>query len=435
MKISPARTAAFDVLLRIETEKAFSSHLLAAYEENLSTRDRSLCHELTLGILRRQIYLDRLIDQFSGKRLDAAVRIALRLGLYQIYFLDKIPHHSAINESVNLAQRAKKTSAKGLVNAVLRRATREPVKFDLADEIEQVSVETSHPAWLLEKWVGEFGWEEMARLAVANNRIPETAFRFTRNFQHRDRWEREENIRASEYVDGCFIADGPSDQLRKAAAAGDIYFQDEASQMVAAAVQLRSGSRFLDVCASPGSKTTQIAECGLRIADSSGPTQFFAGDLHWNRVEFLRENCLRQGVGFVNIVQYDAERSLPFADEAFDSVLVDAPCSGTGTIRHNPEIRYFLKPDDFAELQDKQLRILKNASKLVTSGGTLVYSTCSLEREENEAVCEAFLRDNADFRLVKPNVPERFLTELGFARTFPQRDDMDGFFVAKFTRE
>ena len=182
MKISPARTAAFDVLLRIETEKAFSSHLLAAYEENLSTRDRSLCHELTLGILRRQIYLDRLIDQFSGKRLDAAVRIALRLGLYQIYFLDKIPHHSAINESVNLAQRAKKTSAKGLVNAVLRRATREPVKFDLADEIEQVSVETSHPAWLLEKWVGEFGWEEMARLAVANNRIPETAFRFTRNF-------------------------------------------------------------------------------------------------------------------------------------------------------------------------------------------------------------------------------------------------------------
>jgi len=137
----------------------------------------------------------------------------------------------------------------------------------------------------------------------------------------------------------------------------------------------------------------------------------------------------------VNIVQYDAERSLPFADEAFDSVLVDAPCSGTGTIRHNPEIRYFLKPDDFAELQDKQLRILKNASKLVTSGGTLVYSTCSLEREENEAVCEAFLRDNADFRLVKPNVPERFLTELGFARTFPQRDDMDGFFVAKFTRE
>jgi len=149
---------------------------------------------------------------------------------------------------------------------------------------------------------------------------------------------------------------------------------------------------------------------------------------------FLRENCRRQGVDFVNIVQYDAERALPFADQAFDTVLVDAPCSGTGTIRHNPEIRYFLQPEDFAELQNKQLRILKNASKLVTRGGTLIYSTCSFEKEENEAVCEAFLRDTADFRLVKPNVPERFLTERGFARTFPQRDGMDGFFVAEFDR-
>jgi 16S rRNA (cytosine967-C5)-methyltransferase len=164
-------------------------------------------------------------------------------------------------------------------------------------------------------------------------------------------------------------------------------------------------------------------------------TQFVAGDLHWNRVEFLRENCQRQGVKFVHIVQYDAEQSLPFADGAFDAVLVDAPCSGTGTIRHNPEIRYFLKPNDLTELQNKQLRILKNASKLVNQGGSLIYSTCSLEREENEVVCEAFLRDDPDFTLVNPDVPMRFLTEQGFARTFPQRDGMDGFFIASFARE
>ena len=439
MKISPARTAAFDVLLKIETDKAFSSHLLAAYEEKLSTKDRALSHELVLGVLRRQIYLDRVIDGFAGgKRLDPAVRVALRIGLYQIYLLDRIPHHSAINESVNLVQRAKKTSAKGLVNAILRRATRETVSLEFENEIERLSIETSHPVWLLERWSAEFGWEETVRLAEANNQVPAITFRLVNVENHEGKLEGD--IRPSEFVKGCFVAERVDERLRKAVEAGEIYFQDEASQMVAAAVRLNQGGRFLDVCAAPGSKSTKVALDAVtrRRAEggkgSKGEKEIYAGDLHWNRVMFLRENCRRQGVDFVNIVQYDAERALPLADQAFDTVLVDAPCSGTGTIRHNPEIRYFLQPEDFAELQNKQLRILKNASKLVTRGGTLIYSTCSFEKEENEAVCEAFLRDTADFRLVKPNVPERFLTERGFARTFPQRDGMDGFFVVEFDR-
>lgn len=440
MKISPARTAAFDVLLKIETDKAFSSHLLAAYEEKLSAKDRALCHELVLGVLRRQMYLDKIIEVFSGKKLDAAVRAALRLGLYQIYFLDKIPHHSAINESVNLAQRAKKSSAKPLVNAVLRRATREQVSFDFENEVERISVEASHPVWLLEKWAAEFGWEEATRLAAANNRVPEASFRFTGKTNDREHREHGEEYEESEYVAGCYIAARVDERLRRAAAVGRIYFQDEASQMVAAAVRPEPGMRFLDVCAAPGSKATKVALDAGTPRRGEGEkarkreSEIYAGDLHWNRVEFLKENCRRQGVGFVNVVQYDAERGLPFADGAFDVVLVDAPCSGTGTIRHNPEIRYFLKQEDFAELQNKQLRILKNASKLVNQGGTLIYSTCSLEKEENEAVCEAFLRENAAFKLVKPNVPERFLTEQGFARTFPQRDGMDGFYIANLLK-
>jgi len=447
MKISPARTAAFDVLMKIETEKAFSSHLLAAYEEKLSLKDRALCHELVLGVLRRQIYLDRIIDNLAGgKRLDTAVRVAMRLGLYQIYFLDRVPHHSAINESVHLVQRAKKTSAKALVNAILRRATREEINLAFENEVERLSVETSHPVWLLEKWVAEFGWDETTRLVEANNRVPGVAFRLTGKVERR---ERGEDIKESEYVAGCYIAGRIDEQLRVAAESGEIYFQDEASQMVAAAVRLETGERFLDVCASPGSKTTLIAieaetrrrgeseKAGRREEEKGrgGDTEIFAGDFNWNRVAFLKENCVRQGVGFVNIVQYEAERALPFVDGAFDVVLVDAPCSGTGTIRHNPEIRYFLKPEDFAELQNKQLRILKNASNLVNRGGTLIYSTCSLEKEENESVCEAFLLENSEFRLTTPHVPERFLTEQGVARTFPQRDGMDGFFIAEFQKE
>src|SRR5437899_5316405 len=150
MNISPARVAAFDVLMRIKTERSFSSVLLPIHEENLSLPDRGLCHELTLGTLRRQIFLDKIIDQFAkGKKLDTAVRIAIRLGLYQLTFLDKIPAHAAINESVNLVQKAKKSSAKGFVNALLRRATREPIVSDFVDDIERLSVETSHPRWLI----------------------------------------------------------------------------------------------------------------------------------------------------------------------------------------------------------------------------------------------------------------------------------------------
>lgn len=431
MKISPARMAAFEILYKIETEKAFSAVLLPIYEETLSPSDRGLCHELTLGVLRRQIYLDRIIDQFSkGKKLDTAVRISLRIGLYQLLFLDKVPAYSAINESVELIVRAKKSSAKGFVNAILRRATREQISLSFSDDIERVSVETSHPRWLVEKWAAEWGDEITEKLAAANNDIPKTTFRFTAKADNK-KANKPTKWKESDYVEECFTSSDVDIDLRERAEGGEVYFQDEASQMVAGAVEFREGGRFLDVCAAPGGKTGQIASkhgqgaLGLIVA----------GDLYWPRVEFLRENCRRQGVDFINIVQYDAETSLPFAEEFFDSVLVDATCSGTGTIRHNPEIRYSLSPNDFAVLSGKQLAKLTHASKLVIRGGKLIYSTCSMEREENEAVIERFLDENSEFRAVAPKVHERFLTEDGFARTFPHRDGMDGFFIAALERQ
>lgn len=426
MKISPARIAAFEVLLKIEREKAFSSVLLPLFEKDLAASDRGLCHRLTLGILRKQLYLDKTISEFTnGKKLDPAVKIALRIGLYQLLFLDKVPDYSAINESVNLVQYAKKTSAKGFVNAILRRATRETISFDFADETERISIETSHPAWLIEKWIASFGIEETRKLAAANNDIPSVAFRFTAKGSFKEAM----NAGRSEFVDGCFTAETIDSEMLDLAEKGDIYFQDEASQMVAAAIELKDGDKFLDVCAAPGSKASQIAKRGMRNAEL-----FVAGDLHDVRARFLRDSCRRQGVDFVNVLQYDAAKSLPFADESFDVVLVDAPCSGTGTIRHNPEIRYSLQPGDFAGLWQKQLAILQNASKLVKPGGRLVYSTCSLEKEENEEVCAAFLSNNPDLNKTQPNVPARFLRDSGFVQTFPHRDNMDGFFIALFER-
>jgi 16S rRNA (cytosine967-C5)-methyltransferase len=419
MKISPSRIAAFEILSKIETEKSYSSVLLPIYEEKLEPKDRALCHELTLGTLRKQIYLDRVIEKLTnGKKLDSAVKIILRIALYQLIFLDKIPAHAAINDSVNLVQMAKKTSAKGFVNAILRKFTREKIELELANEIEKISVETSHPRWLIEKWIGEFGLEETAKLAEANNETPKMSFRFTAKTTEavKEFLQKEDIEHDKKY-------------LRELAENGKIYFQDEGSQIIANAVELKGNESFLDVCAAPGSKVTQISNFKFQISNL-----IVAGDLYFPRVKILQKNCQNQGVDFINILQYDAENILPFADESFDVVLLDAPCSGTGTIRHNPEIRYFLEKKDFAELAFKQLKILKNASKLIKRGGRIIYSTCSLEVEENEDVCQRFLSENTEFRLLKPNVSEIFLTERGFARTFPQRDKMDGFFVAVFEK-
>ena len=424
MKISPARVAAFEVLHRIETERSFSSVLLPAYESRLSEADRGLCHEITLGVLRRQLYLDKLIEHFAGARkLDSAVRTSLHIGLYQLLFLDRIPAYSAINESVNLVQRARKSSARGLVNAILRRVSERVPQLEFSDDIDRISIETSHPRWLVEKWIADFGPAAASDIATANNQAPRIAFRI----EMRADLPLSE-FESSEFVNGCYFAETMDGTLRSASDRGDVYFQDEASQLVGQVVAASVISSFLDVCAAPGGKTTFVA------TRSGAEGIVVSGDLHSARVRVLKETCERFATGRVQIVQYDAEKALPFVDAGFDTVLVDAPCSGTGTIRHNPEIRYFLGPDDFAELSSKQLSILTNASKSVHPGGTLIYSTCSLQIEENEGVCERFLETVSDFAREDVEVPSRFITKDGFARTFPHRDNTDGFFIAVFRR-
>ncbi len=419
MKISPARIAAVEILTKIGKEKAFSSVLLPQFEETLATNDRALCHALVLGVLRNQIYLDALISTLSGgKKIDSVVKIILRIALFQIIFLDKIPAHAVLNDAVNLTQRAKKTSAKGFVNAILRRFQREKIELSFADEIEKITVETSHPRWLIEKWIGQFGFDETAKLANANNQTPKSSYRWT--------------AKTTEAVKKSLEKENDGKFLRELAENGKIYFQEEGSQIVGNAITLKENDKFLDVCAAPGSKATFVASKKAKVKSKN---LLVAGDFYWKRVEILQKNCEKQGVDFVNVLQYDAEKSLPFADESFDVILVDAPCSGTGTIRHNPEIRYFLEEKDFFELSRKQLKILSNASKLVKSGGRIIYSTCSLEREENEAVAFEFLRANEGFEKIAPESDKKFMTDENFARTFPPRDEIDGFFIAVFRKK
>jgi 16S rRNA (cytosine967-C5)-methyltransferase len=437
-RVSPSRRAAFEVLRRVEEDGAFASVLLANTTTTLRADDRALSYELVLGVLRRQLWLDKLIEHYARRaatELDAPVRRALRLGLYQLRFLTRVPRSAAVNESVNLAHAAGLRSASGFVNAVLRRATREP-HFDPAtlarDEEERISISTSHPVWLVARWAAEFGATDAEQIARANNRTPPVAFRV--NTLRTNESEVIERLREagvevveSRIAKGAWrvVAGTGGEALRALASDGLIYTQDEASQLVGHIVGAREADRVLDVCAAPGSKATQIA------ALTRGHALVVACDVYEHRLRTVVDAARRLGVENILTVALDAEESpLPFAAESFDCVLVDAPCTGTGTLRHNPEIRWRLAPSDIIELAARQRGILANAARTVRRGGRLVYSTCSLEREENEQVVAQFLETHSEFRPTRIDAPAEFLTTDGAARTFTHRDDADGFFVA-----
>jgi len=438
--ISPARLTAFRILKRVEDEGAYASVLLANQDDSLSAKDRALAHELTMGVLRWQLTLDHLIAHYANRdsrRLDLAARISLRLGLYQLRFLTRIPASAAVNDAVKLVQFARIRSADKFVNAVLRRAIRES-EYDplsvVSDPLERLALETSHPRWLIERWADNFGLEEATAFARANNEAAPVSFRITGN--NTDGNEVLEQLRAagasltpSGVVNDAWRISGGTTLLRRLAREGRVYVQDEASQLVAHALAPQAGEHVLDLCAAPGSKTTHVA------ALANGEATVIAGDLYQHRLRTVVDAVRSQQVNRVYCVVLDGEQGLPFAEAGFDRVLVDAPCSGTGTLRHNPEIRWRISAADIKQLAGRQRHLLLNAAKAVKPGGRLVYSTCSVETEENEEVIEAWLEFHPTFDRIQLPLPLELLTESGAARTWPHRQGTDGFFIAVFQRK
>lgn len=438
--VSPARRCALDALRRVEEDAAFASAVLATCAAELQSNDRALCHEIVFGCLRQQSWLDALLKHFAGRdpaKLDREVRRALRAGLYQIRFLTRIPASAVVNETVAHVRASGFTSAAGFANAVLRRAARE-LEFDptedISDELERLAVATSHPRFLLERWTRAFGKEAAAAIARANNQTSPTAIRIN-PLHERAAFAVEElaaaggHVIASSLVADAWRIEGANAKLRELEAAGAIYIQSEASQLVAHALDAKAGERILDACAAPGSKATHIA------ALTHNRALIVAADIHPHRLRLLRRLAARQHLDSIRTVVMDSGAdALPFQDESFHRVLVDAPCTGTGTLRHNPEIRFRLTHADIARLAALQKRILAAAARTVMSGGRLVYSTCSIELEENEEVVADFLSTRPGWRIVADAVSDALRTDAGAARTFPHTHDTDGFFVQVFER-
>ena len=442
MPISPARATAFDILLRVDQQDAYASELLhSSRMEALSPADRALTTEVVMGTLRWRSRLDEALAAASARslaRMDAEVLTALRIGAYQLLYLNRIPAHAAINDSVELVKRAHKRSAAPFANAVLRKIV--ATKVERSSEIstacspDLLARESAHPEWLVERWIGEFGIELATKICRHDQCIPGTAIRL-------DDGEIETELQAEGigFTPGVLLASARivvnGDITRtRAFHEGRVFIQDEASQLVAALVG--RGSRLLDCCAAPGGKTASMA--------ARNPTaEIIAAELHPHRVNLLRK---RVRAANVQVIQADA-LNLP-ASGGFDRVLADVPCSGTGTLARNPEIKWRLKREDLADLHQKQVAILRAALRQLASGGRAVYSTCSLEREENEDVVDEVLQDEPEYKLLDGREELERLRLTGdlvwddvdllvrgqFLRTIPGLQPCDGFFAAVIAR-
>jgi len=442
MPASPARVATFDILLRVEQKGAYAAELLhSSRYAKLSTADHGLATEIVMGVLRWRSWLDEQIAGQSSLRLaqlDLEVLTALRMAVYQLIFLDRIPPHAATDESVELVKQSRKRSAVGFTNAVLRKLARSKPSTPSAPRItkckssRELSDASAHPEWLVERWVQEYGPEVARKICAYDQQIPQAQIRIGQSVP--------DELMGVQLAPGQLLSSarrviGGKLIDTRAFREGRVVIQDEASQLVASLVG--NGAKILDCCAAPGGKTRILAE-------QNPDAKIVAVELHPHRARLLRKMISAKNV---QIIVADV-RQLPTA-ELFDRVLVDAPCSGTGTLARNPEIKWRLKPEDLGELQARQLAILLSAMQRVASGGRLVYSTCSLEREENDAVIESALSSsNSSFRLI--NCHELLLqlresAELMWPdlqslacgpclRTIPGIHPCDGFFAAILER-
>lgn len=353
--MSPARLLAFDTLRKVG-RGGYASDLLLSGAAPLNSRDAALASEIVFGVLRYQLQLDFLVSHYSGRsvrKLDFEVLLALRMAIYQLRYLDRVPPHAAVGESVELVKNSGFRSATGFANAVLRKVDRSPIAWpDRATEL-------SHPAWLLEHWDRAFGPEVTPLIARANLEPPETYFRLPPGASLPP-----EITAADTDIPGCYrlVAGQPA----------GFRIQDIGSQSIVPLLDLAPGQLFLDLCAAPGNKTAQALESGIRAV---------ACDFHAKRVTMLKSLDAA-------VLHLDATRPLPFR-AVFNRILLDAPCSGTGTLARNPEIKWRLQPSDLQDFHQRQVILLRNALDALAPGGLLAYSTCSLEREENDAVIEA----------------------------------------------
>ena len=432
------RRDAYGILRRVEEGGAFASALLERRPASRDPRDAALVTELVLGVLRRRAQLDHVVTQAASRpldRIEPAVREALRVGTYTLLFLDRVPDFAAVDTAVTLVKEAGHAKAAGFVNGVLRRVAREGEALlppaPSRGDVPALALHLSHPAWWVERVVGRLGWDEAAALLAADNEPAATTLASTGPGVAEALAREGVLTQPGRYAPGSLRVTSGVPQHTRAFSTETFWIQDEASQLVVQLFGDRVGPRVADVCAAPGGKSLALA---ARLPEGG---RIVALDRHAHRLRRVVANARRVGVKSIVVAAADMTREAPLAGP-FDDVLVDAPCSGTGTLRRHPEIRWRLRPDDLPALAARQRRILASSSALVRPGGRLVYAVCSLEPEEGESVVAAFLAENPAFERADPRPSlgpaAAWIGEDRALRTDPAHEAMDGFYAILLTR-
>lgn len=459
---APARIAAFQALRAIATGRADLPAALAISRDPLhDERDRALASEIVTGTLRWRRSADHLIVHFAGRpveKIDADVLEILRLSIYQLLHLDRVPASAVVDDAVDLTRYARTKHASGFVNAVLRSLLRDRHRLplparpeasaDRAAAIEYLGITHSHPEWLVRRWLDRYGFDAAERWVRFNNDTPTLTLRANTLKTERDalaaalRADDVETEPARYAPDGLTVISGNPMHLK---GDGSFFVQDEASQLVALTLDAQPGERILDLCASPGGKSVALA------AAMNDAGVIVASDIRARRMRLLRSTIAASGARSIRVVHIPSTGPLPFRS-TFDRVLIDAPCSGLGTVRRDPDIRWRRSESDLESLASSQIALMGRVADLVRPGGRLVYATCSSEPEENEAVVDAFLAARRDFALLdlrtsEPGTSEPgtfapshlrtlapFLDARGMFRTLPFAHGLEAFFAAAIVR-
>lgn len=443
-----SREIALKILYEIEVNQKYSNIELNKQltKNNISPIDKHFITELVYGIIKWKLKIDWIIEHFSNIKLNKIspwIINILRIGIFQIEFLDKIPHSAAVNESVKLAKKYGHKGSVGFVNAVLRNFIRNQNKIkypDKSDAVQYLSVMYSHPKWMVKKWLNRYGFEFTEGLCKSNNDIPPLSIRVNTLKCTIEELKEKLKIDGVKFEDGKYFKDcsiivksdrGISDL--QSFKDGLFQVQDESSMLVGAIINPLPGQTIVDVCAAPGGKSTHIAQ----LMKNQG--KIYSRDIYEHKIKLIEDNARRLGIDIILTKVFDATKLDEELVEKADGVVVDVPCSGLGIIRRKPDIKWNKQVTDKSDLINIQKAILDTASKYVKSGGVIVYSTCTIEEDENLGIVKDFLSNNKNFSLIDISnyIPKGLVKDTckdGYIQTYPNVDGIDGFFVAKMMK-
>lgn len=450
--IDKPREIALKTLYNIEQKEAYSNIELGKQinqnRKNVTSKDIGFISQIVYGVIAWRLTLDEIIQKHSKiklKKISPWIKNILRMGIYQIIFLSKVPKSAAVNESVNLAKKYGHKASYSFVNAILRKVELKDYEelFTIKNDVQRISKTTSCPEWLVEKLLNEHTLKETEEICKNSNLTPQLSIRINRlkstpeELKSEILKSNEENnkieIKEGILKDFLILTHVRDIENMKQFKEGKFTVQDEAAGLTALLLNPKPGEKVLDACSSPGGKTTYLAE----IMKNTGKIE--AWDLHSSRVKLVEDAVQRLGLTNIKAKVQDATIMQEEYKEKFDKILLDVPCLGIGVLKRKPDIKWQRKKEDIEEITKIQEKILQTCSTYLKKGGSLVYSTCSILKEENENIINQFLKNNPEFTIEKINLEssnyfEKFITKDQFLQVY-QNEKTDGFFICKLAKK